>query len=301
MKILITGSSGMLGSDLVEVLSRDFEVFGITRHSASLYSTRHKTICLDLIDQAVLRREILKVKPDVVIHAAAFTKVDVCEDEGQKAFVLKQNTEIVKNLIHICNESGAFLIFFSTDYVFNGQKKEPYLEDDAIHPVNFYGQTKAWAEEALIKESERFIIFRVTWLYGIHGNHFPKAILKQAQEKNELSVVSDQWGRPTWTRDIAIALHLLLTSRKNLLDQYNKQIFHIGNSGQVNWSGYARKILDSKGFSNVAVSEISSSQLSRPAKRPLNSVLNLDKSERCLGIKMRPWDEAMSSFLKELD
>ena len=291
----------MLGSDLVKVLSRDFEVFGLTRHNPSADAPAHQIIKMDLADHVLLRSEISRIHPDIVIHAAAFTKVDACEDPSLRELVTEQNTDIVKSLIDICNDSGAFLIFFSTDYVFSGQKKEPYLESDPIEPVNFYGQTKAWAEEALIKASKRFIIFRVTWLYGIHGNHFPKAILKQVPEKQELSVVSDQWGRPTWTWDIALALHDLLTSRKNLLDQYNRQIFHIGNSGQVNWSGYARKILDVKGFSHITVSEISSVQLSRPAKRPLNSVLNLDKAERCFGIKIRSWEEALSSFLKELD
>ncbi len=298
MKILITGSSGMLGTDLMLVLNPDFQVQGISRHLAA--SGEKNIINLDLAEKEALRKAMLQSRPDLVIHAAAFTKVDLCEDPEWKDAAVKQNVDVVKNLIEICNEINSCLIFFSTDYVFNGRKAGPYIENDPIEPVNFYGQTKAWAEEALRQKSNRYIIFRVTWLYGENGQHFPKAILKQAQEKNEIPVVADQWGRPTWTRDIAETLRDLLTSRKNLLDQYNKEIFHIGNAGQINWSGYARQTLDYARFPSVKVKEISSGDLKRAAKRPLNSVLSLDKAKKNLGIEMRPWQEALQEFLKGL-
>ncbi len=298
MKILVTGSSGMLGSDLAEVLSRSFDVYGLSRHSQPTYSSRFTPILADLDNESELRDIFKKIKPDLVFHAAAFTKVDLCEDPQWKDLARSQNTEAVKRLTRLCNEAAAFLIFFSTDYVFSGQKKEPYVENDPIQPLNYYGQTKAWAEEALFSESKRFMIFRVTWLYGRNGNHFPKAILNQALSKNEIPVVADQIGRPTWTRDIACAFSELLITRQNLLDQYNKQIFHIGNQGQVNWSGYARYLLDCWGYSHVAVREISSDELKRPAKRPMNSVLSLDKARDCLGVRMRSWQEALADFIK---
>ncbi len=298
MKILVTGSSGMLGTDLMRVLSPHFQVLGISRHPS--FSGRDTVIKLDLTEKEQLREELLKMQPDIVIHAAAFTKVDACEDPSHKDTAVEQNIEVVQNLIEICNETNSFLIFFSTDYVFSGKKTEPYAENDTIEPVNFYGQTKARAEEALKQKSKRYMIFRVTWLYGENGQHFPKAILKQARERNEISVVSDQWGRPTWTRDIAHVLRDLLTSRKNLLDQYNKEIFHIGSAGQTNWSGYARRILDHEGFSAVDIKEISSAELERAAERPLNSVLSLDKAKNCLGIEMRPWQKALDEFLEGL-
>lgn len=299
-KILVTGSAGMLGTDLLDVLASDFEIYGMCRSSSSCRALHDKLIFLDLTDKSSLQAEILRVKPDVVIHAAAFTKVDFCEDPAWQDNAKKQNLGIVESLVDICNQVNALLIFFSTDYVFSGDQKEPYHEEDVIAPVNFYGQTKAWAETAIQSKSNRYIIFRITWLYGRNGNHFPGAILKQAPEKNEIAVVSDQWGRPTWTRDVAFVLRDLLTSRKNLLDQYNKEIFHIGNTGQVNWSGYARHILDRAGFANVRIKPISSLELNRAAKRPMNSVLNLDKADRLLGIKMRPWQEALNEFLTGL-
>jgi len=297
--ILVTGSAGMLGTDLVKALAPHFKVFGLSRHSQASGAGSDIPLNLDLTEKDILRQKLIEIKPDLVIHTAAFTKVDACEDEAKKSNAKKQNTEVVESLIEICNEIGAFLIFFSTDYVFSGQKKEPYVEDDAIEPINYYGQTKAWAETAIQKNAKRFMIFRVTWLYGKTGQHFPGAILKQAAQKNELAVVGDQWGRPTWTRDIAVNLAELLISRQNLLDQYNKQVFHIGNSGQVNWLGYARFLLDRCGYSQVKTHEISSHELNRAAKRPANSVLNLDKAQMCLGLQMRPWQDALTDFLKE--
>lgn len=297
--ILVTGSAGMLGTDLVKTLSPHFKVFGISRHPIEPRPWNEVPLNLDLSEKDPLRSKLKEIKPDIVIHAAAFTKVDLCEHEAFKSSAKKQNTEVVESLIEICNEVGAYLIFFSTDYVFSGNKEEPYAEDDPIEPINYYGQTKAWAEEALRKKSNQFMIFRVTWLYGKNGHHFPGAILKQAAQKKDLSVVSDQWGRPTWTYDIAVSLAELLISRQNLLDQYNKQIFHIGNSGQVNWSGYARFLLDRCGYSQVKVREISSSELNRDAKRPANSVLNLDKARNCLGLDLRSWDEALAEFIKK--
>lgn len=297
MKILVTGSSGMLGTELVEVLRGHFDVFGLTRHPAS--SDQINTIILDLTNRQALENKLLEIKPDIVIHAAAFTKVDLCEDEKWAEEARRQNTTVVENLIDICNATNSFLIFFSTDYVFSGKKKEPYLESDLIEPINYYGQTKAWAEKSIQERSKRFIIFRITWLYGKRGQHFPAAILRQAREKKELSIVNDQWGRPTWTRDVAEVILKLLTSRKKLLDQYNKEIFHIGNSGTINWSGFARQILDQSGFANVKIKEISAEELKRPAARPKNSVLNLDRARQLLEIEMRSWQDAVNEFLKE--
>jgi len=289
----------MLGTDLVKALTPHFKVFGLSRHPIEPRPWNEVPLNLDLSEKDPLRSKLKEIKPDIVIHAAAFTKVDLCEDKNLKDAAKKQNFEVVENLVEICNEIGAYLIFFSTDYVFLGDKEGEYVEDDPIQPINYYGQTKAWAEEALQKKSNHFMIFRVTWLYGKNGHHFPGAILKQTAQKKELSVVSDQWGRPTWTYDVAVSLADLLISRQNLLDQYNKQVFHIGNSGQVNWSRYARFLLDRCGYSQVKVREISSVELNRAAKRPANSVLNLDKAKTCLGIELRSWQDALTDFLKE--
>jgi len=294
MKVLVTGALGMLGSDLSDVFLFDCDLSMIGRQPDPLQRTSYTV--LDLADAGSLRRYILELRPDFVLHAAAYTKVDACESERELA--LLQNAEMVKNLVLICNEAKSFLIFFSTDYVFSGQKSAPYVETDPIEPVNYYGETKSIAEKHLHENCNQFMIFRVTWLYGVHGAHFPKAILKQAAIKNEISVVSDQWGRPTWTYDLAVALKALLTSRKNLIHQYNKETFHIGNRDKINWSGYARRILDQSGFQSVHVKEISSAELIRAAKRPLNSVLCLDKAKNLLGLDMRPWSEALDDFLK---
>jgi dTDP-4-dehydrorhamnose reductase len=294
-KILITGSSGMLGSDLVRTLSSDADVFGISRNPRP--DSSKQTFQLDLTNFSALSEILRQVKPDYVIHAAALTKVDLCEAPDMRDEARRQNVSVVESLAEVCNALKVPLLFFSTDYVFPGTKKEPYVEDDAIQPINFYGQTKAWAEQVLAEKSNRYMIFRVTWLFGENGNHFPRAILNQASRSNEIAVVNDQRGRPTWTRDVAQALHQLLFARQNLLDQYNKQIFHIGNEEATDWASYARFILDLAGFMNVRVKEITSAELKRPAPRPQNSVLDLSKARKLLGIQMRPWDEAVKAFL----
>lgn len=287
----------MLGSDLVKTLTMlpGLDVYRLSRSESSI--SQSNSIQVDLTDFKKTQKQIQDIKPDLIVHAAAWTQVDACESEQRNARL--QNTEVVENLIEVSNQVNAAIIFFSTDYVFSGKKKGAYLENDPIEPVNYYGQTKAWAEEAFRKKSKRYMIFRITWLYGEKGNHFPKAILNQVAQNKEISVVNDQWGRPTWTKDVAEAIGGLLTSGKKLLDQYNGEIFHLANSGEINWSGYARRVLDRAGFAHIPVREISSAQLQRPAKRPENSVLCLDKTEKLLGIKMRSWELALDQFMKE--
>lgn len=295
-RVLITGSSGMLGGDLAEVLASAFDVYGIARKKKHGQGAQFFEFCLT--ERARLEACLQDVRPDFVIHAAAFTKVDLCEDPRYQNEAKKVNVGVTEHLADICNRQAVPLIFFSTDYVFEGSQAEPYRETDPIQPISFYGQTKAWAEAALQKKSNQFIVFRVTWLYGENGNHFPRAILSQAAQKSEITVVADQWGRPTWTKDIALVLRELLTSRQNLFDRYNKQVFHIGNDGKTNWANYARTVLRVAGFDKVTVKDISSSELNRPARRPQNSVLNLGKASELLGIKMRPWEDALQEFLK---
>lgn len=293
MKILITGASGMLGTDLVSVLRLEHDVHGVGRRSAPVFKNYTS---LDLTSSENTLRYFNQIKPDLVIHAAAYTRVDDCESKHDEAVL--QNVVVTKNIVEACNQVGAFLYFFSTDYVFSGQKKDPYLENDPIQPVNFYGQTKAQAEKVIQDFSNQFQIFRVTWLYGEKGNHFPGAILKQAALKDEIPVVSDQWGRPTWTDDLAQTFLRLLQNHKSDWVRYNKSVYHIGNDDVINWSGYARKILDQCGYLKTRIREITTAELARPATRPINSVLCLDKAKNELGIQMRPWQDALGEFLR---
>lgn len=292
MKILITGAGGMLGTDLTEVLKPDFEIIGLEKRHVTHLSVPHD-LC-DLTQARRTRDAILSHQPQVVIHAAALTDVDYCEEHHDEA--LEHNVEATKNVVAVCNELDIPIIFYSTDYIFNGSKKGEYLEEDAPDPVNFYGQTKLQAERFIMETANRAIIFRITWLFGVFGRCFPKAILRQAEEVKEMTVVDDQAGRPTYSWDVAEAMRALLLKKGDIVFAKGRQIFHLGNDGVVSWADFARWILQEAGLP-VKVKNISSAQLKRPAPRPQNSVLSLEKSKKILGLKLRSWEEAAKDFL----
>ncbi|MDD5226910.1 MAG: dTDP-4-dehydrorhamnose reductase [Candidatus Omnitrophica bacterium] len=296
MKILITGAGGMLGTDLGNALSPEFEIIGLERRPVT-----HLTVPYDICDltQARKTREaILSHKPDVVIHTAAMTDVDYCEEHHDEA--LENNVAATEHVVEAANEIDAPVIFYSTDYVFDGKKKGEYLETDTPDPLSFYGKTKRMGEEAVLRAAKRAMIFRITWLFGIWGRCFPKAILRQAAEVKKMNVVDDQIGRPTWSWDIALAMKQLLLHNKTVVEKPGTEIFHLGNSGTVHWADYARFILKNSGLGTVKIKDIPSAHLKRPAPRPANSVLSLEKSAKILGLKLRPWEEATLEFLPKL-
>ncbi len=292
-KVLITGAGGMLGTDLVTVLNPHFEVGGLEKRPVVHLCVPYD-IC-DLTQPRKTRDAILSHRPHVVIHTAALTDVDYCEDHHDEAEEL--NVGATKNVVDVCNELDIPVIFFSTDYVFDGSKKEPYTETDVPCPINFYGQTKLDAERYILAHAQRAIIFRITWLYGVWGRSFPKAILRQAAELKTLSVVNDQVGRPTYTWDVAQSLLTVLRDKRECVEARSREIFNLGNEGTVHWADFARFILKSENLNGIKVKDIPTSQLKRPAPRPLNSVLSLDKAREVLGLQLRPWDEAVKEFL----
>lgn len=296
MKILITGAGGMLGTDLGNVLRPDFEIVGLERRPVT-----HLTVPYDICDltQARKTREaILSHKPEVIIHTAAMTDVDYCEEHQDEA--LANNVVATEHVVDAANEIDAPVIFYSTDYVFDGKKKGAYEETDTPNPLSFYGKTKHMGEEHMLRVAKRAIIFRITWLFGIWGRCFPKAILRQAAEVTQMNVVDDQVGRPTWSWDVAQAMRQLLLHKKDVLLNPGAEIFHLGSAGTVHWADYARFILKNSGLGGVKIKDIPSAHLKRPAPRPANSVLSLEKSEKILGLKLRPWEEATLEFLPKL-
>lgn len=294
-KILITGAGGMLGTDLVKALDPEFEVVGLDRKPAA-----HLPIPLEICDLTQPRKTqdcFVSHKPDLVIHAAALTDVDYCEDHQDEA--LANNVEATKNVVLAANEVAIPVIFFSTDYVFDGAKKAAYTEDDAPNPKSFYGKTKAMAEEFTLRNAKRALVFRISWLFGVYGRCFPKAILRQAAEVKKLTVVSDQEGHPTYTRDLAAGLATVMLKKRDWVTAPGTKIYHLTNSGAVSWADFARFILKESGMTDVKVTDIPSSKLQRPAERPLNSVLCLTKAKKELGLALRPWQEAVKDFLTE--
>ena len=283
----------MLGTDLSAVLNPYFEVGGLEKRPVEHLSVSYD-IC-DLTQSRKTRDAILSRRPNVVIHAAALTDVDYCEDHHDEAE--DHNVGATKNVVEACNELDIPVIFFSTDYVFDGSKKGAYQETDTPCPVNFYGQTKLQAETHILQHAKRAIIFRITWLYGIWGRSFPKAILRQAAEVKKMTVVNDQVGRPTYSWDVAQALLTLLRDKKDHVYALKREIYHLGNEGTVNWADFARFILKTANLESIKVEDIPSTQLKRPAPRPLNSVLALDKVREILGLKLRTWNDAVTEFL----
>ncbi|MCX7816440.1 MAG: dTDP-4-dehydrorhamnose reductase [Syntrophales bacterium] len=278
MKILILGHRGMLGSDLTKRLSIDYEVTGIGRDY------------FDITSLPSCEKILREAKPDIVINAVAYTDVDKAENDRENCFQV--NTQGVKHLAMLCGDKAIPLVHFSTDYVFDGTKSIPYTEEDTPNPVNVYGLSKAAGEKYIVQYCKDFLIIRTAWLYGQNGRNFVKTILEMAQKKKNLRVVSDQFGSPTWTWDLAGAVKLLLEGNK-------RGIFHITNRGSCSWYEFAKKILAFAGVTDVQVEPISSVQLNRPARRPQYSVLSNRKFAEATGKTLRFWQFALEEFLKK--
>ena len=251
MKILITGSNGMLGHDLIEVLKDKHE----------LLLTTSKT--LDITDGDSVMDFILKSNPDIVINSAAYTDVDGCESNPDLAYNV--NGEGVKNLALACREVDCPLVHISTDYVFNGQNDRPWVEDDEIGPISIYGKSKLEGEEHIKEILEKYFIVRTAWLYGVNGRNFPRTMLELAQNHSEITVVYDEVGTPTYTPDLAKGISELIET-----DYYGT--YHLTNSGNCSWCEFARYIFE-VAYVDVNVIPVTASEFARPAPRPSYSVL----------------------------
>jgi dTDP-4-dehydrorhamnose reductase len=276
-RILITGAKGMLGLDLTEALRGKYEVYG--RDIDDFDITRDK----ETMDA------IMAIRPDVVIHAAAYTDVDGCESHIELAHSI--NGGGTKNVASACRELGSRMVYISTDYVFDGTKSGAYSEDDPTCPINTYGRSKLEGERWVRTMVGQFVIVRTAWLFGRGGNNFVKIILRLAREKGALSVVNDQVGSPTYAVDLSQAISALV-------EKGCRGIYHITNGGTCSWYEYTREILAMSGLTDVPVHAISSDQLNRAAKRPHNSVLGRGKFEGETGYRMRSWKEALRDYLK---
>lgn len=297
MKILITGASGLLGSCLVEKLSEDHQIFGVDRCSTSL-SVPSSHLCRDLTQPQAIVEALHLYQPNLVIHAAAMTHVDQCELEPQKAALL--NETMTYHIADACQKARVFLAFFSTDYVFDGNKQGEYDEEDALNPQSVYGQTKANAENYLRKNIQDFVIFRLSWLYGLRGASFPRTILNKAADgQKKFQIVADQIGRPTYVQDLAGAFKEIFHTGEKCHKILGRETFHLTNTGETSWADFAAYFLNKAGYAEASVEKISSEQLQRPALRPKNSRLSLTKVEKLLGIRLRSWQAACDEFLRE--
>lgn len=277
-RVLITGAKGMLGLDLIDVFRKYYDVYG--RDIDDFDITRNG----ETIDA------IMRIWPDIVIHAAAYSEVDECESHIELAHSV--NGGGTKNVASESRELGSKMVYISTDYVFDGRKSGAYSEEDPTCPINTYGRSKLEGERWVHTMVGQFIIVRTAWLFGRGGKNFVKIILKLAKEKGALSVVADQIGSPTYTVDLSRAIYVLM-------EEERRGIYHITNGETCSWYEYAREILAMSGLENIPVHPISSDQLNRAAARPNNSVLDCGKFEGKTGYRMRPWREAQRDYLNE--
>lgn len=279
MRILLLGHKGMLGSDLLLQLGRKHETIGLDKDE------------IDITSMQACENAINENEPDIVVNAAAYTDVDGCENAISECLAI--NAEAVLNIVVSCRKKNIRIIHFSTDYVFDGNSSEPYKEDSPCNPLNIYGSSKLAGENYLRSLSNNYLIIRTEWLYGKNGKNFVKSILDKAGTINKLEVVDDQIGSPTYTRDLALAVDLLIERNVNGL-------LHITNRGNCSWFQFARQILKEAGITEVQVMPIKSSQLQRPALRPLYSVLSTQKFTSITGKAMQPWQLALQDYLKEI-
>ena len=276
-KVIILGSLGMLGQDLMREFSDSYDCIGLDLPE------------LDITDREAVLKRLNKERPTVVINAAAYTNVDGAESEKELAFRI--NADGVLNVALACTEIGAVMVHYSTDYVFDGNKRQGYSETDEKTPVNAYGESKAAGEEHLASTWKKHYLLRTSWLFGRGGRNFVRTILEAAKTKDELRVVGDQFGSPTYTRDLAKKTRELLESRA-LFGTY-----HVTNSDTCSWFEFAKEIVSRSG-SNPAcrVVEIESSDLERAAKRPTYSILLNNKTATLPG-----WKDALRRYLLEED
>ena len=282
MRILITGTEGQLGLDLVEELTCQR-----SGPQHELLTPTEKE--LDVRDREKVRGTITSWRPDIVVHCAAWTDVDGCEKEPERAY--RVNAWGTWHVAEACREVGAALVYVSTDFVFDGTKGRPYVETDTPNPINVYGASKLAGEVHVQSLVARHYIVRSAWLYRIPTpfRNFVKAILERARTQREVEVVCDQKGSPTWTRDLASALVRQVIDR---LPERGPGVYHMANSGSCTRAELAREILSLAGL-DVRVVEISSDKWPTAARRPNDTSLETRRA----GLAMRPWQEALRECL----
>lgn len=283
MKILITGANGMLGCDLQEVLE-DYE----------LIATGSQDLDITNYDRVISKFD--EFKPDFVINSAAYTAVDDCETHFEDAYNV--NAIGPKNLAIACNDYDIPLVHISTDYVFNGEKNTPLVEDDEIGPKSAYGKTKLAGEEFIYENTEKYYILRTAWLYGYYGNNFVKTMLSLAEDHDEVSVVYDQVGSPTFTHDLALSIRELLEYyENNKKDRSKYGIYHLTNSAECSWYEFTKEFYKLANL-NTKVKPVTTEEFPRPAPRPKYSVLSNEKWIKAGFKPMRDYKEAVKDYLE---
>ena len=285
MNVLITGENGQLGSELKEIY--------LKYTNYNFYFTDVESLDITNSFQVDEYFEINKI--EFIINCAAYTAVDKAEEEKEKANEV--NSVAVRNLVKVCLKHDIKLIHISTDYVFDGNKNSPYSEDDITNPMGEYGLSKYMGEKQILQSKIKAIIIRTSWLYSSYGNNFVKTILRLSQEKKSINVVNDQFGSPTYARDLARVCMQTINQSNSWLAR--PEIFHFSNEGKCSWYDFAKKILEINEIKLDIVSVTSKDYPSR-TKRPKYSLLNKEKIKSKFNISIAQWDDSLRDCMKTI-
>lgn len=293
MSILLLGANGQVGWQLQRALAPLGQLTACDRSTA------------DLEDLTKLKALVQSFKPEIIVNAAAYTAVDLAESEPEKA--RRINAEAVEVLANAASSIDAWLIHYSTDYIFDGAKTTPYVETDQAQPLNIYGETKLQGENAIRASKCRHLIYRTSWVYSTRGANFISTMLRLASERPELQVVADQFGAPTSAELIAdiTALCLHAISRDNALADNVSGTYHLTPSGDTSWHGYAKLVIaESKRPLRATANDvqpITTAQYPVAATRPANSRLNTQKLVNTFKVYLPPWQQQVTRLVAELD
>jgi dTDP-4-dehydrorhamnose reductase len=276
-RVLVLGAQGMVGSALMGSSSPRFELVGLGHAD------------LDITVEKEGLRAVRDIRPDVLIHAAAYTDVDGCERNPDRAF--DTNSRGTSHVVKACREIGAKLVYISTDYVFDGSSTIPYREEDPVNPLSVYGRSKLEGERHVQSLLNDFIILRTQWLFGDKGKNFVTMVLNGVKDGKTLTIVRDQFGSPTYVVDLRLAI-------LRLVERGCRGVFHVANSSSCSWYEFAREILEVAGMSDIDIIPVDGTSLRRPAPRPQYCVLNCEKLTRETGLTMRPWQRALRDFMR---
>lgn len=304
MKVLVTGVGGQLGHDVMnELARRGYE--GVGSDLTPQYSgmadgtpvTRMPYLPMDITDAAAVQRVMEKVRPDAVVHCAAWTAVDAAEEPENQEKVRRINVEGASHIAEACRKAGCKMVYLSTDYVFDGQGTEPWDPDcQDYQPLNFYGKTKLEGEQAVASRLEKYFIVRIAWVFGVNGKNFIKTMLNLGKTHSELRVVNDQIGTPTYTYDLARLLVDMLET-----DRYG--YYHATNEGgYISWYKFACEIFRQAGYDQVKVRPVTTAEYgASKAARPFNSRLDKSKLVRNGFQPLPTWQDALRRYLREID
>lgn len=299
MKILLLGKNGQVGWELQRSLAPLGEVTALDRYSTDF--------CGDLGNLAGLRETVQRLRPQVIVNAAAHTAVDKAESEPELARLINATAPGV--LAQEAHQLGAWLVHYSTDYVFDGSGSQPWVETDTPAPLSVYGHTKLEGEQLIAQHCPKHLIFRTSWVYAARGGNFAKTMLRLARERERLTVIDDQWGAPTGAELIAdVTVHAIRQVQQRPVGPHDEAgIYHLAASGHASWNSYAKHVLAQAAQAQPAielvakeVAPVPTSAFPTPANRPHNSRLNTAKLQSTFGLRLPPWQQGVDRMLAEI-